>query len=264
MPVDNELYDRLASTWWDENETLCMLRTVINPGRFGYFRAVLLEQLKIDPRGKQTLDVGCGGGLLAEEFARLGCCVTGVDPSEPSLVVARDHAQQEGLTIDYRTGFGESLPFADASFDIVYCCDVLEHVKDLEMVISEIARVLKEGGIFFYDTINRTFISKIVTIKLLQEWKATSVMPPNLHDWNMFIKPRELQALMERYRLDQKEIVGLAPNINPITLINLLLKLKQGKQSFKAAASQIKLTKRKGTSNLFMGYAIKVSDSRNG
>ena len=206
MPVDNELYDRLASTWWDENETLCMLRTVINPGRFGYFRAVLLEQLKIDPRGKQTLDVGCGGGLLAEEFARLGCCVTGVDPSEPSLVVARDHAQQEGLTIDYRTGFGECLPFADASFDIVYCCDVLEHVKDLEMVISEIARVLKEGGIFFYDTINRTFMSKIVTIKLLQEWKATSVMPPNLHDWNMFIKPRELQALMERYRLDQKEI----------------------------------------------------------
>ena len=94
MPVDNELYDRLASTWWDENETLNMLRTVINPGRFSYFRAALLETLKIDPGGKQTLDVGCGGGLLAEEFARLGCIVTGVDPSEPSLVVARNHAQQ--------------------------------------------------------------------------------------------------------------------------------------------------------------------------
>ncbi len=263
MPVDNELYDRLASTWWDENETLNMLRTVINPGRFGYFRAVLLETLKIEPNGKQTLDVGCGGGLLSEEFARLGCIVTGVDPSEPSLVVARNHAQQQGLTIDYRTGFGESLPFADASFDIVCCCDVLEHVKDLEMVISEIARVLRTDGIFFYDTINRTFMSKIVTIKLLQEWKVTSVMPPNIHDWNMFIKPRELQELMARYGLVQQEIAGLVPGINPLILINLLLKLKQGKLSFKEAASRIKLVKRNDTSNLFMGYAFKVSDSRN-
>ena len=263
MPVDNELYDRLASTWWDENETLNMLRTVINPGRFGYFRAVLLETLKIDPGGKQTLDVGCGGGLLSEEFARLGCIVTGVDPSEPSLVVARNHAQQQGLTIDYSVGFGENLPFADASFDIVCCCDVLEHVKDLEMVISEIARVLKTDGIFFYDTINRTFMSKLVTIKLLQEWKATSVMPPNIHDWNMFIKPRELQALMALYGLVQQEIAGLVPGINPLILINLLFKLKQGKLSFKEVASRIKLVKRNDTSNLFMGYAFKISDSKN-
>ena len=100
MTVDNELYNRLSSTWWDENEPLNLLRTSINPGRFGYFRDVLIKQLKIDPRGKKTLDVGCGGGILAEEFARLGCHVIGIDPSAASLATARAHAQQAGLDID--------------------------------------------------------------------------------------------------------------------------------------------------------------------
>ena len=198
------LYNRLAATWWDENEVLNVLRISLNPARFSYFRAVLLEQVHLDPRGKKTLDVGCGGGLLAEEFARLGCNVTGIDPSEPSIAVARAHATQEGLAIEYFTGVGESLQFADASFDIVYCCDVLEHVNDLGAVIAEIARVLKKDGFFFYDTINRTFMSRIISIKLLQEWKATRVMPPNLHDWKLFIKPAELQAHMSAHRLETK------------------------------------------------------------
>ena len=131
-----------------------------------------------------------------EEFARLGCQVTGVDPSKPSLATAKAHAKQSGLDIDYQVGVGEDLPFANETFDIVYCCDVLEHVNHLEGVISEISRVLKKGGIFLYDTINQTLPSKLIMIKLFQEWKATSFMPPHLHDWNMFIKPRTLQALM--------------------------------------------------------------------
>ncbi len=258
MPVNNELYDQLAWTWWDEHEILNALRILLNPGRFGYFVEVLVDRLKIDPKDKQALDVGCGGGLLAEEFARLGCHVTGIDPSEPSLAVARAHAVQEGLVIEYREGVGERLPFADAYFDIVYCCDVLEHVNDLEAVISEIARVLKKDGIFFYDTINRTFMSKLISIKLLQEWKATSVMPANLHDWKMFIKPQELQAHMEKHGLVHKEIVGLVPATNPLTLINLLRKRKRGELSFKEAAKRIDLARSKDTSNLYMGYAIKI------
>src|SRR5215470_2189871 len=103
MPVDNEIYNRLSSTWWDE-QAFAILRTGANPGRFGYFRQVLLKQVGVDPVGKQALDVGCGGGLLAEEFARLGCQVTGLDPSEPSLATARAHARQSGLDIAYRVG----------------------------------------------------------------------------------------------------------------------------------------------------------------
>jgi 2-polyprenyl-6-hydroxyphenyl methylase/3-demethylubiquinone-9 3-methyltransferase len=258
MPVNNELYDQLAWTWWDEHEILNALRILLNPGRFGYFVEVLVDRLKIDPKDKQALDVGCGGGLLAEEFARLGCHVTGIDPSEPSLAVARAHAVQEGLAIEYREGVGEKLPFADAYFDIVYCCDVLENVIDLEAVVSEIARVLKRDGVFFYDTINRTIMSKLITIKLLQEWKATSVMPANLHDWKMFVKPQKLQAHMEKHGLVYKEIVGLVPATNPLTLINLLRKRKRGELSFKEVAKRIDLARSKDTSNLYMGYAIKI------
>lgn len=257
LPLDNELYDHLASTWWDENEVLNLLRTVVNPGRFGYFRHVLQERLKIDLMGKQVLDVGCGGGLLAEEFAQLGCQVTGIDPSEPSVAAARAHAQQQGLAIDYRRGVGESLPFADASFDIVYCCDVLEHVADLEKVLLEIARVLKKDGIFFYDTINRTLLSKLISIKLLQEWNSTSLMPPNLHEWKRFIKPHELQTLMKRYGLIPQELTGLGPHVNPIAAFILLRKRKRGEMSYKEVGERAKMGRIKNTSNSYMGYATK-------
>ena len=96
--------------------------------------------------------------MLAEQFAELGCQVTGIDPSEPSLTTARKHAELMGLNIAYQVGTGEHIPFADASFDIVTCCDVLEHVNDVTRVLPEISRVLVADGIFFYDTINRTFL----------------------------------------------------------------------------------------------------------
>ena len=92
MPVDNHLYARLADTWWNDNSVLSLLRTSLNPARFGYMRRVLIGELGIDPRGKTALDIGSGGGLLAEEFARLGCRVTGIDPSTESLETARSHA----------------------------------------------------------------------------------------------------------------------------------------------------------------------------
>src|SRR4051795_8092603 len=99
--IDNGVYDRLAEGWWDENGVLHFLRTGMNPGRFGYFREVLVERLGRNPRGLATLDIGCGGGLLAEEFAGLGCRVTGIDPSAASVAAARAHAADAGLDIEY-------------------------------------------------------------------------------------------------------------------------------------------------------------------
>ena len=195
--------------------------------------------------------------MLAEEFARLGYDVTGIDPSEPSIVIAQAHALQQNLSINYLTGTGEQLPFSDNSFDIVYCCDVLEHVRDLNMVIAEIARVLKKDGIFFFDTINSTFISRIITIYVLQEWKATSVMPPNLHDWKMFIKPQELHTLLNRHGLAQQDITGLVPDANPPTLLPLLLNRKRKKLPFKEVEKRVHLVRGKDTSNLYAGYAVK-------
>lgn len=257
MPVDNELYNRLSNTWWDENAVLNILRTWLNPVRFGYFRRILLEQLKVEPHGMETLDVGCGGGLLAEEFARLGCRVTGIDPSERSLATARAHAQQSGLDITYLAGVGEQLPFADAAFDLVYCCDVLEHVGNLAQVISEIARVLKPGGIFLYDTINRTPLSRLILVKMAQEWPATRFMPPNLHDWQQFIKPRELISLMRSNGLANQDLKGMTPAANPITILRTLLKRNRGEISYAEAGKILRWRQSNNLLGSYMGYALK-------
>jgi 2-polyprenyl-6-hydroxyphenyl methylase/3-demethylubiquinone-9 3-methyltransferase len=258
MPMDNSLYDQLSATWWDENEALGILRTWFNPVRFGYFRRVLLTDRQVDPQGRLLLDVGCGGGLLAEEFARLGCQVTGVDPSELSLQTAREHARQEGLTIIYQTGVGEQLPFADASFDLITCCDVLEHVNDVQQVIREIARVLKPGGLFFYDTINRSFIAWLGDIKLAQDWQATSFMPVNLHEWQKFIKPRELQDYLKQANLPGQEMRGISPRTHPLATIALLLQHKRGKLTMPELGLRLGFHESDDRSGSYMGYAAKA------
>jgi 2-polyprenyl-6-hydroxyphenyl methylase/3-demethylubiquinone-9 3-methyltransferase len=258
VPVDNQLYDRLSDTWWDERGFLNVLRSALNPARFGYMRGVLTT-LRIDPVGRRTLDVGCGGGLLAEEFARLGCRVTGIDPSEPSLEVARAHAQQSGLEIEYGRGVGEELPFDDGSFDTVYCCDVLEHVQDLGRVIAETARVLRPGGVYLYDTLNRTLRSRLIGIKLWQDWKATAFMEPNLHDWRMFIKPQELHELLSQNALAPGPIQGIASGRNPVALIRLLRRRAQGDMTYGEFGRELQLRESRDQSILYAGYAVRAA-----
>ena len=260
MPVDNELYDRLAATWWDPEGVLNVLRA-LNPARFGYMRRVLLEELRLTPADCRALDVGCGGGLLAEEFARLGFAVTGVDPSSRSLDAARAHAAKTGLDIEYRRASGEALPFADGSFDVVYCCDVLEHVTDLGRVIAESARVLKAGGVYLYDTINRTPQSKLIVIKLLQEWNWTRLMPPNLHDWQMFIRPRELARLLEQQGLRPGRVRGLKPRASPVTILRALRGRQSGRLTYREVAELMDFGESTDTSLLYLGYARKSASS---
>ncbi len=172
----------------------------------------------------RVLDLGCGGGLVAEEMARLGYCLTGIDPSERSIAVARAHAQTIGVAIDYRSGAGEALPFGAATFEAAYCLDVLEHVSAVEKVLSEIRRVLKPEGLFVFDTINRTWFSKLFSIKIMQNWQATSVLPPDFHVWDKFIKPTELKAMLVRQGLEPQEFVGLPARGNPLKHIRMLRK----------------------------------------
>jgi 2-polyprenyl-6-hydroxyphenyl methylase/3-demethylubiquinone-9 3-methyltransferase len=257
MPVDNELYNHLSDTWWNEQTALGILRTWYNPVRFGYFRRVLIEEQQRDPFSTSVLDVGCGGGLLAEEFATLGCRVTGIDPSEPSLQTARNHARQSGLDIVYQSGVGEHLPFADASFDVVVCCDVLEHVQEVVQIVREIARVLKPGGYFFYDTINRSTLSWLATIKLAQEWKLTRFMPPDLHDWHKFIKPAELLGDLRACHLQHQEIRGISPRSHPLVSLILFLQQKQGKITLTEMGKRMQFHESKDLSTSYMGYALK-------
>jgi len=257
MRVDNKLYDRLADTWWDEQGILYHMRTVFNPPRFGYFRRVLADVLHINPSGQKALDVGCGGGLLAEEFARLGFSVTGIDPSALSIAAARAHAAEAGLDITYRQGTGESLPFPDASFDLVYCCDVLEHVEGLDRVVSETARVIKPGGIYCFDTINRTLRSRFLAVQLAQEWAWTNFLPAGLHAWEKFIKPRELRLLLANHGLETKELTGIQARANPFRLWRLLRKHKRGLVALEELGAAAHFRAGRDMSIMYMGYAIK-------
>ncbi len=256
MPVDNALYDRLSATWWDDDSFLGFLRLGVNPARFGYFREVL-EAVSIDPEDRPALDIGCGGGLLAEEFAGLGCRVTGLDPSEASLDVAREHARASGLEIEYLAGVGERLPFPDASFDIAYCCDVLEHVDDLDAVVAETARVLVPGGLYLYDTINRTPVSRLVNT-VIQDWEATSFMEAGLHDPEMFVKPRELRQAMARNGLASGGTRGLRPGGSPLGLLRVLRGRKRGEITGAQMNRRLAFRPTRMTAVAYMGWAIRV------
>lgn len=257
--INNSVYNEQGDIWWDENQTLHLLKTTVNPARVGYFRRILDEVLKLDTRGTEALDVGCGGGIVGEEFARMGFQVTGIDPSEQSLNTARGHAQAMGLGINYQRGTGESIPFADNRYPVVYCCDVLEHVRDLPKVIGEIYRVTKPGGVFFFDTLNRTFVSKLVAIKIWQEWKSTAFMPPRLHEWRMFIRPEELKGLLVQAGFEFKEFRGASPNASIPKMIGLLRKRAKGKIGYKELGQSFKLIESDDMKIHYMGYAIKPS-----
>jgi 2-polyprenyl-6-hydroxyphenyl methylase/3-demethylubiquinone-9 3-methyltransferase len=205
------------------------------------------------------LEVGCGGGILSEEIARMGFDTTGIDPSAPSLRVAAEHARAGGLNIRYLKGVGESLPFPDASYDVVFCCDVLEHVRDLPKVVSEISRVLKTGGVFIYDTFNRTLISKLVAIKMGQEWKSWAFMPADLHVWKMFIKPREFKALLRMNHLEWKEHQGTKPDISIPRILRYLRERAGGRMSYRELGEKIRMVEGRSRAVMYMGYAAKCS-----
>lgn len=258
MAVDNEIYNQPGDIWWDERQPLHAIRTSLNPARISYFTGVFTS-LGIDPAGRTAVDVGCGGGLLAEEMARLGMEVIGVDPSPASIATARAHASGAGLAIDYRLGCGEELPLADGCADIVYCVDGLEHVRDLDAVIGETARVLKPGGLYLFDTINRTRLSKLVMIKLSQDWPATAWMPASLHDWDQFLTPDELRAALARHGLDCHDLTGMAPGVAPPALFRLLRKLKKGRFSYAEFGRRAQFVLTADTRVSYLGHASKAA-----
>jgi 2-polyprenyl-6-hydroxyphenyl methylase / 3-demethylubiquinone-9 3-methyltransferase len=255
MPVDNEVYDRLSDTWWDENGFLGIIKSALNPTRVGFLEHRLHDRFGADLAGLRVLDVGCGGGSLAEELARRGCIVTGIDPAARSVAVAREHARVSGLEITYVEGTAERLPFDDDAFDAVICCDVLEHLADVGKAVREVARVLRPGGLFLYDTINRTFRSRLLVIKLFQEWQSTAFMEPNVHDHTMFIRPRELDVHLRSAGLTPGAITGIGPGVAPPRAIALLRARVKGKLSYGELGRAMKIREVRDTSTFYAGIA---------
>jgi 2-polyprenyl-6-hydroxyphenyl methylase/3-demethylubiquinone-9 3-methyltransferase len=200
---DLTIYDAVADRWWSDD--IRWVRTLKNmvPGRLSWFDA------RIDWSGKAVLDLGCAGGFMAEALDDRGAQVTGIDPAADAIATARAHAAETGRSIRYDTGVGEALPYPDASFDAVVCVDVLEHVADLSRVLAEVTRVLKPGGLFLFDTINRNPVARLVTVTMAED--VLGLLPKGTHDPAMFIKPSELVHAMQGAGLVPGPMTGLGP-----------------------------------------------------
>lgn len=199
-----DYYDAWADAWWSGTDRHLRLLHAIVPARMRWFTPLVGGWT-----GKDVLEVGCGGGFMTEAVAREGARVIGVDPSDKALEAARRHAAAVGLAIDYRRGVGEALPVGDASLDVVLCVDVLEHLPDVPGALAEIARVLRPGGWFLFDTFDRTWWSWLVAIKVAEDWLGW--VPRGTHDWALFIRPDELRRRLRDAGLEPGDIVGLGP-----------------------------------------------------
>ena len=258
-PINNQIYDNLAGAWWDESGPLYVLNAMVNPWRVPYFSDALRDTFGDDLASISLLDVGSGGGFLAEAFARLGCRVSGIDLSEGSARAADAHARSSSLKIGYQAGKGTALPYADGSFDVVACCDVLEHIPDWEKAIAEFARVLKPGGLFLFDTINRTLLSYIVIILGTQQFPLTRFLPPDTHVWRMFITPDELADTLQDNHFTLAGLTGSKLAGNPLKLLSALLKWKRGGLSVQDFSRQAAFSRADDTRVNYLGYAVKLS-----
>lgn len=198
-----EIYDDVAAQWWSDD--IRWVRTLKNlvPGRLSWF------DRHLDWANQEVLDLGCAGGFMAEALAQKGARVTGIDPASQAIAAAQAHSRDTDLSIRYDVGVGEALPYEDAGFDAVVCVDVLEHVSDLTMVLAEVARVLKPGGLFLFDTINRNRISRFATITLAED--LLRLLPKGTHDPELFIKPSKLEKGLSNAGLVPGPTKGLGP-----------------------------------------------------
>ena len=258
MAINNKIYIDLADSWWDKNGILHLLKVMVNPWRVPYFTDKLETRYGTYLDKIRVLDIGCGGGLLTEEFARLNCQVTGIDISTESIAVARKHAQAEDLSIDYQVGKANPLPFEDNSFDVVSCCDVLEHLEDWRTVIAETRRVLKKDGLFFFDTINRTPKSKINFIFGLQEWSFTKLFPRDTHIWELFITPHEIRTTLEKHDIQLRDLSGGAISKNPISTLQEVRRYKRGEINVAELGSRLVLRHDPDLSLNYLGFGRKV------
>lgn len=207
-PAEIDKFQSIASRWWDPESEFKPLHE-INPLRLSY-----IERAAASLEGKTIVDVGCGGGILAEALAGKGARVTGIDMAEQSLKVARLHLHESGLEVDYQLvtveAFAEQNP---ASFDIVTCLEMLEHVPDPASVITAASRLLKPGGILFLSTINRN--PKAFALAILGAEYILGMLPRGTHEYRKFIKPSEMATQLRKLGMEVRDITGLS--YNPIS-----------------------------------------------
>jgi len=202
----------LAAEWWDPRGRMGMLHK-FNPVRLAFIKETVCRYFGRDAKqldalaGLGILDIGCGAGLLSEPLARLGAHVLGADPSAESIAVAKQHAAQSGLEIDYRETTVQTLARDGARFDVVLAMEVVEHVAELSLFVECCAEMVKPGGLMIVATLNRTlksFALAIVGAEYLLRW-----LPRGTHQWDKFITPDELSSSLERHGLAVMDETGV-------------------------------------------------------
>ena len=206
-PAELAKFGELAHRWWDKNSEFKPLHD-INPLRLDW-----IEQ-HAGLKGKQVLDIGCGGGLLSEGMAERGAHVTGIDLSEKPLGVAKLHLLESGLTVDYQKVAAEELAaLRPAQFDVVTCLEMLGHVPQPSSTVRAAATLVKPGGSVFFATLNRH--PKAYALAVIGAEYVLKLLPKGTHDYKKFIKPAELVRWCKQAGLEPEEIIGM--DYNPLT-----------------------------------------------
>ena len=209
-------FSTLAAEWWDPNGKFKPLHK-LGPARIGYLRDEIMRHFGRTGAdrplsGLRVMDIGCGGGLVAEPLTRLGATVTGIDPGTETIAAASAHAAEEGLAIDYRACRIEDVASSRETFDVVTCLEVVEHVPDVSAFLSTAAQTVRPGGLLIASTITRSLRSyalAIVAAEYVLGW-----LPRGTHDWNRFVTPDEMAIYLKRAGLDAPRFTGLA--LNPL------------------------------------------------
>ncbi|OOR98587.1 bifunctional 3-demethylubiquinol 3-O-methyltransferase/2-polyprenyl-6-hydroxyphenol methylase [Haemophilus paracuniculus] len=203
-------FEKMAKTWWDLEGDFKPIH-LLNPLRLAY-----ISEKANGLFGKRVLDVGCGGGILSEAMAKQGAIVTGIDMTTEPLIVAKQHAEQSGVQIDYQqTTIEKFLENHTAckgeKFDVITCMEMLEHVPDPLSIIQSCKALLKPNGVLFFSTINRTL--KAYALVIIGAEYVLKMLPKGTHDFEKFIKPAELLAWCDQADLQCSEMVGYHYNL---------------------------------------------------
>ena len=217
-PAEVAKFEAMAAEWWDVNGKFKPLH-LMNPCRLDYITSQIAAEFDRDLAtsrpfaGLRILDIGCGGGLLSEPMARLGAAVVGADAAPRNIPVAQVHAEQSGLSIDYRNTTAEDLAASGERFDVVLNMEVVEHVADPLGYLTACQQLLKPGGLMICSTLNRnpkSFMMAIVGAEWVMRW-----LPKGTHDWAKFITPEELYDLIRRAGLGPVDRKGMV--FNPVS-----------------------------------------------
>jgi 2-polyprenyl-6-hydroxyphenyl methylase / 3-demethylubiquinone-9 3-methyltransferase len=215
-PSEVERFAQMAAEWWDPQGNFKPLHE-LGPTRMQYLRDEIMQHFKrasLDqPLDRlRILDIGCGGGLVAEPLARMGATVTGIDPGADTIAAARAHSVAQGLHIDYRAARIEDLVAGQETFDVVTCLEVVEHIPDVSAFLATCAQAVRPGGLLIVSTLNRTLRSyalAIVGAEYVLGW-----LPRGTHDWNRFVMPDEMAIYFKRGGLQPPRFRGLV--LDPI------------------------------------------------